>query len=652
MKFPVLIGVVLTFFSLIGGVQAGTLSGFSEITINSGTPGGTNFNSGKYWTLLWTETGGMESFNAFIEPEDFKQLSGSEPKEAFTVTSEGTNNKCEFKAQQIIGKEDIYDSDVIFKTVPFWTCPDNFDTEMLQWINQYCWQTGVVCKDNYPILSDTLFCYYAGDKLGTIGQLFDETSTFETTFNAQSETGTLHTATLSNADSGSGKTSNLGEDVAIKWQGSLSSGKVCPVHDFQNAVHSNNIPEVWRIIDNGNYQLYYDFVQPYGGEFSQFLKDMADGAYGDPITQGMNYIEGVWDGRAYNAMAALQIPNQIQIKDQSLHNGKIHILLDYFIHYPQFRMIVDADYLELNIGIAEPEIGSININNWKEGQTEPAYVEITNIGDGPGNIYTRITKCDGGFVDGPEQELHFDAGEQKTLTFPMDCASSQPDQYFSGQCFVQARNDYIPGGPPQIVVEKPFSMTCESIQTCDPGKIICDGNMLMQCDSAGQKWNLLEDCSATGKICDNTQAPPVCIDPGQGCQTNADCDDGNPNTLDECIFSIFGNYCSNTQIGGGGIPFDSSWFYYIIPIFGILIGGIIGRNLIMLLVGAIVGIVGTIAYFLVNIFYYVLFGWLMELLKMGGFNIDTNTLFSSIAIAIMLVVFLVILIIRRDYVKN
>jgi hypothetical protein len=632
----ILIGAILVSFLLMGTAQAGTLSGFSEITINTGTKH--NTNSGKYWTLIWTETGKMyEDFTAYIEPQDFKNLAGTESKQALTIQSSGTDNSCDYNMVGDPNRETVFNAVIVELSVPPWTCGTwgcTLDGTQTQWVIDNCWKGTYTWRNG--IVWDDLICYKPTKQLGLIGKTTDEEITFETNFVAYPEGKNTETATLSNKDTGAGKVTVLGDNTVIEWQGSLSSGKSCPISNNFMVAHSNSFPGGWQLIDENNYNLYEFFAKV---QFEDALLDYVNGYKTKQQT------EDSWNNLAIFAVKEFKIPNNIVYKNPNYVGGSIEIELEYLIFYPQFRFIIDADYLEVNIQTADPDIIGVQISDFEEGQPnpEPLKVTVKNQANNGGDIYTRVIDCYGGFKDGSPQTHGFGPGETKILTFPMYCGSTAPEPTFSGGCTVEAKNFILPGGT-QIIDTYPFTVSCQSAKDCIPGNKWCEGDKIVECDSTGTGWYTIEIC-VPPEECKYIAEEPVCKDPNAPeCKTNEDCPNGY-----ECIIDpIFGNYCKKMEFA---FSFAGYEWYLLIGILALstFMGWFFGRDLITLILGAALGAIAVIIMIVVVTFVDITFGWLIWLLSFAGITLETSWLYIIMGVPAMLVIFLILLNFRRSH---
>lgn len=525
----IILGIIafIVVLAAIGIAVSADVLGFTQITLNSGTPG--NLNSGQYWILTWVDTlTPYEFVHAIILSDDFESETGVASQQTFDITIDDTDNSCDYTISVDPFREIVHTANVVWLDTPPWFCPAAFDAPAQQWVNDNC-RGGYVCQNG--IFNDRLWCFRTSQQLAQIGETSNERKTFETTISVQPEGKPVESVVLSNTDIGAGTQTNLGDNVAIEWQGFLTTGVACPISNGHTAAHSNNFPGGWRLIDFGNYILYENYVSPGGG----FQTDLLSVANGQIST---DQAESNWNTRAQVAITEDIIPNNILVTDSSSANGAIEILMDYPMVFPVFRMLVDADYLELVILLAQPDIISTTLLDFDEGQVnpEPLSVVVKNTGSGPGDINVRVTNCFGGISDGFPQTKSFQAGETKTFTFDMYCGSDTSDANFNGGCRVEATNTPIPGQA-QLIDILDFAVSCQSLQECIPNHARCEGNIIVQCLADGSDEVEIETCDAD-EICDQSGGDPVCKkENGVACTiaTQAsDCNDNDVCTIDVC----------------------------------------------------------------------------------------------------------------------
>jgi hypothetical protein len=87
-----------------------------------------------------------------------------------------------------------------------------------------------------------------------------------------------------------------------------------------------------------------------------------------------------------------------------------------------------------------------------------------------------------------------------------------------------------------IVISVPaYAQTVNNKPVCTPESNYCtpDLDKIMHCTSAGLE-EIITDCHIQNKECYFTGTSYACREKTE-CRSNADCDDNNPNTIDQCV---------------------------------------------------------------------------------------------------------------------
>jgi len=259
--------LVFFIFASLAGVY-GAVTGLSSATIQSNF-----FDFDKAWVIDFiSDDFTTDTITAFFTPDDFERESGTETKQSLTVSAETSPNLCQWSL-----KEDISSRPDVFLYAPLhledwrWNLgSDNF--------RQYakdngCADTGGFGDDFYFKLGLTrsnIYCVKVQQKLGTIGNFVGEKIITQTDWEITAEGKSTQRATITNDETGSGRSSPVGDRVWIQWQGNADTGESCPLTQDARPVHSNSFANGWRIGSEGNYDSYKNYIE------SQLTNDLTN----------------------------------------------------------------------------------------------------------------------------------------------------------------------------------------------------------------------------------------------------------------------------------------------------------------------------------------------------------------------------------------
>jgi len=615
MKAKMFMLIIVVSMLIFGGVAKATVLGFSQIELKTGSVA--NFNSGKYWIMSWVDNNNKyEYVNAILSPDQIESMSGERPKQSFIFRSEGTNNRCELDIVAQPWREGIYTGTIVSNNIPPWYCPyQGGDSALDQWISDNCWH-GYYCVNG--LANDQIVCMKRDKQLALVGETQNMAYRFDTTFVTQVEGKTQQSVTVSNSDVGAGQSVNLGNDVSIEFAGLLSSGDTCPVNNGQLAAHSNDFTTGWRLIDNYNYITYEDYVK---NQMADDLNNYINGV------MSKETVENRLNSRAYQAIQKKTFSKPVTVEDQSYSSGKVKIDLANQIIYPQFRVLIDADYLELVIEQGIPKINYVNCPQFDEGDYGTATVSVSNIGEGGGNFYARIKDCSPEFSSSSPIQINIPAGQTRTISFNIYASSTTSEPTFSGTCTVEVCSQAVVGTE-QHCDTQTFSVSARSMKNCIPNSKRCDyvNNAIVQCSSDGMKEIIIEYCDENEYCDESTGGLPVCVAEEQPCsKLHEQC------LTQDCCGSLkcYGGICVDHYCGDGVCDSDENiencpsdcgggnfaWIW--IPLIAFIGGGlafVYSNNKIVGGVGAVVG--GVIGYY---VYWFTTQPWWMQwLIAIGG----------------------------------
>ncbi len=433
-----------------------------------------------------------DRINAFFTPDDFENTGGDRTKQSLNISAQTKPSSCQWSL-----KEDFSTKPDVFIYIPIsftdWAWNDE---ELETRANQECasFRIGTTrAKENFftPLI-DKIWCVKTSTKLGTVGEFINPFIVAETDWTVQASGKQAQTATISNSEIGDGRSSQVGSRVFVQWQGLAGTGESCPLTQNNIPIHSNSFLDGWRVANEGNYDSYKNYVE------SSLMDDIFDWATGSLTeTQLKNTASSI----ANNAIISSNAFGSFSVLNPSVSSGKIKVDLGRLIVFPQFRLIIDADYLELDIPTGEPKIiSSDNLIRFTEGSAGSFSVTIKNIGSGRGGFTTRIISCTEGFSSNTNpQGSVLDPDEEERLTFEIIGSTTSSQATLSGSCTVEVKES-ITGK----IDTKTFNTELTQIRECPPPEFACgvEGafHVVKKCNSQGTGFEIKEICKAE-EIC-------------------------------------------------------------------------------------------------------------------------------------------------------
>lgn len=534
---------------LVGSVSA-TVTGLSEARITSNFLG---FD--KAWIIDFvSDDFTTDRINAFFTPSDFEAVSGNKAKQSLTISANTKPNSCQWSV-----KEDLSTKPDIIKYTPFtvseWTTDIDGTRNKLSNVcapipgADFYWKSYSVFGSGKV----EIWCVVNSGKLGTIGNFLSPFTLAETDWSVTASGKSTQSATISNGETGSGRSTRIGDNVIVQWQGLAGTGEQCPSTANSVPIHSNSFIGGWRVVTEGDYDSYRNYVD---GVLSSDIANWGKGILPESIFKSSL-------SRAETAITKDFAFGSFTTLDSSVSNGKISVDLGRQIVFPQFRLIVDADYLELDIPSGKPQLskgfgGKCSPNGqieFTEGSAGRLNVEINNVGGGEGGFTTRVLSCTDGFSSNtPPQGSRLGAGDSQSLTFEIIGSTTSSQSTLSGSCTVEMKESLT-----QETDTCTFSTELTQIRECPPPEIACgvEGgvHVINECNTEGTGLEIKEVCESN-EICKETITGAKCVVP----------------TIpsDKCGF--FNVVCHLKNVGG----FFSGLFSGALSLLAILRGVVVG----------------------------------------------------------------------------
>lgn len=522
MRFNKLGIFLLLFLTLCIPLTSGAVGGLSEATIRSNF-----FGFEKAWIVDFVSDGfTTDRIDAFFTPSDFEDESGTATKQSLRISAKTRPTSCEWSLKEDTSSNpDIYEYEPITDSEWFWnenvnTVNQRLASEMGCAIlpgTSFEWKA----VTTFGAGKTTVWCVKINEKLATVGQFKNKFTRAETDWTVTAEGKSPQKATISNSDIGDGKSSSIGDRVFVQWQGFAGTGKSCPLTEDSIPIHSNNFNDGWKVASRGNYDSYARFHS----QISDKIGDWSDGR----LTT-----ENFRSQLSSFANGAIQSDSDFggfRTISSSVSNGKISVDLGEQIVYPQFRLIIDADYLELDIPSGEPELSKDFLGKclpgkevkFTEGSAGILKVEANNIGEGEGGFNVRVVSCSNGFSSStPSRELILDEGDSKIIDFQIIGSTTQNQAKLTGSCTIEMKESLT-----QETDTCVFDTELTQIRECPPPEFSCGVNdagfhTIRECNSQGTGLDLIETCLA-GEVCRPTLDGAECKLPGDDTGFVGDC---------------------------------------------------------------------------------------------------------------------------------
>lgn len=523
-KHKNLSGILVTFLFVIVSISVvqGAVLSIDQANIKSNY-----FGFDEAWVVsLVSDDYTTDSLNAYLTPQTIEDASGEEPEQALNIQVKTKPNYCTYSLKtNTFNYQDIYTVEPIVISKWLWTkadleefkntiksqCADFSNSDYQIQIDNLnsdgtVWDAGeYVYGDTSWIFKANAYCVKLNEKIGTVGQPIDKIIVAETDWTVGVEGKVSESETISNSEAGSGRSTKIGDNVWVQWQGNLGTGEDCPDVSNLVGIHDNSFANGWRLGNRDDYNTYSSYLT---NGIKQDIREYSESSYPD-------YYQSTFSNRANTIIrdvADEETGFVYSVLDTSYYSGKVKIDLGRQIVFPLFRLIIDADYLEIVIPTGKPSIVSVSDIEFTEGLAGQVTAVIKNIGEGRGGFTTRIKDCTGGFSSStsPIGSI-LEVDEIDTLYFNVIGSSTATEQDVNGVCTLETKES-ITGE----IVTKIFGVKMTQLQQCIPGSMACsvddDGkSVVKKCNTAGTKYEIVEICPE-GQECKLTVSGAKCVD--------------------------------------------------------------------------------------------------------------------------------------------
>jgi len=397
----------------------------------------------------------------------------------------------------------------------------------------------------YPSQS-SIFDYYCFRRTPTAthGVLLTPQTLWSATITATSGDSTKQPETLTIGNWQNVKSGWLsGNNVYASWAGDLVGAEECPKVSLPDATF---IEGKWITTDAKAFDDYDDYAKS-GGSFVTCLN-----SYG---ISNVNICRDEWNNAAKNAVASKPLTfvstegdtYSISTGNTNIDSGVFGLQVNKFLHIPLLNFKIKAEWVGAVSTVGMPKIISVTPVDFTTGSRGYSTITVKNVGSYFGSFDYSAT-CDAGFsmASKAPDRIQLEPGDQATaiIYFDGSCASKK-----TGQCIVTV---YDMNNAAKKATA-PIAVTCETIciATEPAGTKKCSGNNIVESD--GCRYNQKQYCPNGCSTKDNV---PYCITVKPNCTGNdclkkclidADCNDNNPNTKDDCI-GLLDRHCVNTEM--------------------------------------------------------------------------------------------------------
>lgn len=518
----IIIPAIAIFLILIVGASAGVTSA-DQINVQTDTIFGSD--KGKMWVLNWN---GIDSDKIFasISQSELESETGFKSGQGFTVEMKSGE---EYATYKFISSTDkpiktynfhanqkwaLTHKDVL-ENLAEWgqdNCADYDEDGNIEWIR----------KTNYPLYPalGTIYCAKESDLIGTTTGISSPTEIFSTDWIFTPTGKSSESITISNDNNvGQGTSSELGNNVLIRWQGNLKTGARAQEPHRVLGLHSNSFTNGWRVIAESLYDDWQTSLKNDQG-MDNCLRRYSSGEVSASFCASQSSIVA----NAAARQMTTGVFAQPYILDKSFGNGKMKIDLTERVSIPSFQVFVNADYLELILPIGKPQIISVSVPNFAENAVGTITANVKNAGDGRGGFEAGVRSCTkDAEADSIIQTFELDPQETRTLTFRLSGSStSTTEKEISGSCTF-----YMKERTTQVEVTKPFDYKYTQVNECTPGnqRATVEGGVwvIKECDSNGLTETTIKICQAgetaflkAGKYSCESGKPPPPLPNGDG----------------------------------------------------------------------------------------------------------------------------------------
>lgn len=456
-----------------------TLS-LSQAIFQSSNP----FFTGKVWVLTVAQGGMGQHAVGTISKEDIKSKSGVQPKNDLKIEITYSKAAWEYPIKVDYTSTPVYHFEIY--TTQSWN--PLFDYK--RWAKETCGKSDTdIYYGKIGGLPPTYWCIEGKRKTSYIGTIdncnFHFISKIKVSAGGESYEKTI--------DSKNRISTYIGPYVYVIWNGNLIKSS-CPATDTYLPFYSNG----WKL----GYKNYYDNYKAKYNYFTSQMNKIVGESKSYTLNELKNMINDVnsWGDKFVTTKA------YFGTIENSADTSKAYISLPVSsdVQVPTYTFYVKASWLGIYQPTPKPVIVDAKGTKFKSGEYGYLYAKIRNDGE-KGNIVV-WAKCQSPInVLDTSKTYTLNSGETITSYIRVGYNGYS---HVSASCII-----YAQGQGTNNIVSRTVSVTADPQTVCNAGEMICENNVIKQCNRYGSGWNIVKTCTSD-EYCTYISGQPTCVKQG------------------------------------------------------------------------------------------------------------------------------------------
>ena len=493
MKYKVVLLTLLTLL-ILPKICLGAISSISIVD-------DTIFNTGEKMIIIDWSSAYSDYITASKTQQQIKQETGYDVDRGFTlsITSKDEYSTYELTYLRQLNYVELIESETkIFG----W----NYEEEKV-WVNNNCLDLDGDGRKSYVkgknIYGATikLYCLTRKDIAGDIYRISTPDSVFEVTFTFKADGKDPKTVTLSNNNNvKDGITTRFGNDVLIRWKGSLSTQQIPPIATNMYATRSRS--GYWNIVDE-YYITTYDSIVNSDGQ--NYVAGYVEGHY------TKSFVEDTINTKINNILNTWTTNPEFKKSEITFIGNIMKLDLDEGIYIPTFQVFVNGKYyIKVIIPSGIPYITNLELPDLTSDYEGTVKVSVKNMATNKGDFIVTLD-CDKVDVFTKTKKDTVEPGQTKIFSFRVVGRTSTQTKY---TCTATAKDSVS-----QETSSKTESGNLKPRPQCNLGEQICRLEngvwKIYECD--GTDFNILKDTCGLDEICQkNVYGKYICVKIGDG----------------------------------------------------------------------------------------------------------------------------------------